>query len=243
MRCALILMGLGILAWPMRSSRRGVGQRLRRVAGPRPEARSFRYHLPVDWARVASGAVGLAGWVVVGSAGGVVVGIVLTALADRLLRRVLSAAARRRRRTTVRLLPPVLDLLGVGLRAGLPTMQAFEVVADAFGGPIGADLRQVASLSRLGASPQTAWQRYVDDPVWGVVARAAIRAADSGSALASGFERVAEDLRAERVSAAEAISRRAGVFAMAPLGLCFLPAFVCLGVIPVVLGLLTRALH
>ena len=31
--------------------------------------------------------------------------------------------------------------------------------------------------------------------------------------------------------------RRAGVWVLAPLGLCFLPAFVCLGVVPLVLGI------
>lgn len=242
MTLVLTLSGLAILTWPTSGSRRMVSQRLRRAGVHRPEALQAR-HSWLDWTRVAAGAVGVAAWSVVGSASGVVVAIVLSAAAHRLLRRVLHEAARQRRRATARRLPAVLDLLGVALRAGLPTMQAVDVVADAFGGSLGAELRQVASLSRLGASPQAAWQRYVDDPVWGVVARAAVRAADSGSALASGFERVAEDLRAERVSAAEATSRRAGVLAMAPLGLCFLPAFVCLGVIPVVVGLLAGALR
>jgi hypothetical protein len=35
----------------------------------------------------------------------------------------------------------------------------------------------------------------------------------------------------------EAAVRRAGVWVLAPLGLCFLPAFVCLGVAPLVLGI------
>jgi pilus assembly protein TadC len=35
----------------------------------------------------------------------------------------------------------------------------------------------------------------------------------------------------------EAAVRRAGVWVLAPLGLCFLPAFVCLGVVPLVLGI------
>jgi hypothetical protein len=35
----------------------------------------------------------------------------------------------------------------------------------------------------------------------------------------------------------EQAARRVGVLVVAPLGLCFLPAFVLLGVVPVVLGL------
>ncbi|MCW2777557.1 MAG: hypothetical protein JWN17_1282, partial [Frankiales bacterium] len=49
--------------------------------------------------------------------------------------------------------------------------------------------------------------------------------------------RLAADARAEARSAAEQRARRAGVLAVAPLGLCFLPAFVLLGVVPVVVGL------
>jgi pilus assembly protein TadC len=31
-------------------------------------------------------------------------------------------------------------------------------------------------------------------------------------------------------------AERVGVWSLLPLGLCFLPAFVCLGVVPVILG-------
>jgi pilus assembly protein TadC len=40
-----------------------------------------------------------------------------------------------------------------------------------------------------------------------------------------------------RAEAAEARAQRAGVLIAAPLGLCFLPAFLVLGVVPVVIGL------
>jgi hypothetical protein len=49
--------------------------------------------------------------------------------------------------------------------------------------------------------------------------------------------RLAAEVRAERRSAAEQAARRVGVLAVAPLGLCFLPAFLLLGVVPVVVGL------
>ncbi len=37
-------------------------------------------------------------------------------------------------------------------------------------------------------------------------------------------------------------AERAGVLIAGPLGLCFLPAFLCLGIVPVVLGLAGRLL-
>jgi pilus assembly protein TadC len=33
------------------------------------------------------------------------------------------------------------------------------------------------------------------------------------------------------------VAQRAGVLITVPLGLCFLPAFVCLGIVPVIAGL------
>jgi hypothetical protein len=48
---------------------------------------------------------------------------------------------------------------------------------------------------------------------------------------------MAADARAAQRSALEASVRRAGVWVLAPLGACFLPAFVCLGVAPLVLGI------
>jgi pilus assembly protein TadC len=47
----------------------------------------------------------------------------------------------------------------------------------------------------------------------------------------------AADSRSAACAAAEAAARRAGVWVLAPLGACFLPAFLCLGVVPLVLGI------
>jgi pilus assembly protein TadC len=64
-----------------------------------------------------------------------------------------------------------------------------------------------------------------------------VRAGESGAAVAPGLRSLAADGRAESRAATEAAVRRAGVWILAPLGLCFLPAFVCLGVVPLVLGI------
>ncbi|CAL2055295.1 hypothetical protein GPN2_10058 [Streptomyces murinus] len=49
--------------------------------------------------------------------------------------------------------------------------------------------------------------------------------------------RIASDTRAEWGRTATARARRAAVLISAPVGLCFLPAFVAIGVLPVVIGL------
>lgn len=67
--------------------------------------------------------------------------------------------------------------------------------------------------------------------------RLARRSATSGSALAQGISDLAEQVRHEVAQAANAAAGRASVLIAGPLGLCFLPAFVCVGVVPVVIGL------
>ena len=49
---------------------------------------------------------------------------------------------------------------------------------------------------------------------------------------------LADDLRADRAVAAEAAAQRAGVLIVLPLGLCFLPAFLLAGLVPVVVAVL-----
>jgi pilus assembly protein TadC len=67
--------------------------------------------------------------------------------------------------------------------------------------------------------------------------RLARRSASSGAALAQGVAELADHSRHEAADAASAAAERASVLIAGPLGLCYLPAFVCLGIVPVVAGL------
>ncbi|MDQ1730616.1 MAG: hypothetical protein QOK10_775, partial [Pseudonocardiales bacterium] len=44
------------------------------------------------------------------------------------------------------------------------------------------------------------------------------------------------ELRAQRHSEGVSRAERVGVWSLLPLGLCFLPAFVCIGIAPVIIG-------
>jgi pilus assembly protein TadC len=101
----------------------------------------------------------------------------------------------------------------------------------------GEALGRVADLLALGADPATAWTPALDQPDTARLARAARRSARSGAAIAEVVEAVAADVRAEAADAVEARAERAGVLVTGPLGLCFLPAFLALGIVPVVVGL------
>ena len=133
-------------------------------------------------------------------------------------------------------LPAALDLLAACLAAGASPGRALEAVAVAAGGTISDLLGGVARLTMLGSPVEVAWSGCLADVAWAPVARAVIRAHHSGAPLTDVLSRLADDQRRAVRTAAEAATRRAAVRAVLPLGLCFLPAFVLVGVVPVVAG-------
>ena len=135
-------------------------------------------------------------------------------------------------------LPLCADLLAAAVRAGAPVDRAVSAVADALGGPLGERLTRTARSLRLGAGPAEAWAHLRDVTGAQRLVAAAIRSSDSGGALAGALTRLTDDLRADRVVAAEAAAQRAGVLIVLPLGLCFLPAFVLAGLVPVLVAVL-----
>ena len=135
-----------------------------------------------------------------------------------------------------------LDLIAVALRSGQSLAVSLTVAAPAADGESARRLDEVGGLLRLGAAPAQAWRAVAQDPVLSQVAAAAVRSAASGVRLANAFEQLAAELRAELRVAAQARAHRVGVLAAAPLGLCFLPAFVCVGIVPLVVGVAGAAL-
>src|SRR5699024_2928976 len=137
----------------------------------------------------------------------------------------------------------MLDLLAVALTAGLPTHTALAAVSDAVAPAdpeVAAPLRAAAARVRLGATPAQAWRAI---PGAGALAPAApaapvlARATDGGGSVRAALGHAAQRMRSDADAAAVSRAERAAVLVAGPLGLCFLPAFVCLGIVPVVIGL------
>ncbi len=173
----------------------------------------------------------------VGGLGGILVGTAGAVAIDRLMARRPDPQDVRNAEAAARDLPLALDLLACALRAGQPPGTASAAVAAAIGGPVGAALASVARSTGLGSPADEAWQPLGRLPGAAAVARTLARADSSGSRLAEELTRTAADLRDRRGSATDARVRRAGVLVVLPLGLCFLPAFVCVGVVPIVIGI------
>ncbi|SDN33436.1 Type II secretion system (T2SS), protein F [Allokutzneria albata] len=129
------------------------------------------------------------------------------------------------------------DMFAACLGSGMPVPAAVRVSADRLAGRARAALVEAAELLALGAAPAIAWQAASALPETARLARAARGTARSGAALAQLVRELAAAQRATAADRAESRAQRAAVLMSAPLGACFLPAFLCLGVAPVIVGL------
>lgn len=172
----------------------------------------------------------------VGGSVGLVVGAAAAAAAHRAVRRMEPPSARRRREAIEEALPHVVDLLSACLAVGQAPGPALDQVAAVVDGPLHEELVAVSARLRLGTDPVTVWRDVSRHPHLGPWGRCVLRAVDSGASVADAMARLADDLRRESRAGVEARARTVGVRAALPLGLCLLPAFVLLGVVPLVAG-------
>jgi Flp pilus assembly protein TadB len=223
--------------------RKRVG-RLRAALGEvrmrRPESDRLRQALggPVRcWGPAA--AAGIAAGVLAGGALGVLVGLFAAAGVVRVLSGRQRAAGGRTapQKPDPAQLPLCADLMAACLAAGASPGEAAGAVGGCLGGPLGAALIRAQAELRLGGDPVECWQRFGAVLAAREMGRCLARASTTGTAPVAEMSRLAADLRAAHGRTALAGARKAAVLATAPLGLCFLPAFLLVGVVPVVIGL------
>ncbi|MGW1807484.1 type II secretion system F family protein [Streptomyces sp. NPDC002078] len=224
------------LARSRRRARRRVAELLGREV-PVPGWRFASADTVRRWLPPAGAACGA--WILVGGATGAVlglgVGLVLRWWRSRQLAAdrsepVDTAAATRQ-------LPLAADLLAACVAAGAGPVIAAQAVGEALDGPVGEALARGAAEVRLGGEPAAAWRWLAELPGAGALARLLERADESGLPAAGPAARLASDARAQWARTATVRARRAAVLISAPVGLCFLPAFIAVGVLPVVIGL------
>lgn len=133
--------------------------------------------------------------------------------------------------------PLMLELLATSFDAGLPMVRALEVLAGIATEGTRRRLDVVVAGLSIGAAWQASW-----DPVRGYRVLESLYAALTFAALTGAPSSAllyaeAAQLRRVRHRNAERRAAALGVKLVMPLGLCFLPAFVCLGIVPVVLAM------
>jgi Flp pilus assembly protein TadB len=130
----------------------------------------------------------------------------------------------------------VADVLAATLAAGAPIEAALRGASEASDQPTRGHLERVVSALQWGADPHQAWAALLDDPGFAPVARVVVRSHSTGASMSDALEAAAVALRKTHVAAVETRARAAGVRSVAPLALCFLPAYLLVGVVPVVAG-------
>ncbi|MCK7624167.1 type II secretion system F family protein [Streptomyces sp. RS10V-4] len=189
-----------------------------------------------EWAGPAAVAGCVA--VLLGGVAGVPAGLLVGWAAHRWLRWQRAAAAGRVAAARAAAeLAPAGELLAACLAAGAGPRAAAEAVGRSLDGTVAERLRHIAAELRLGGEPAAVWGRLAELPGAGELARCLERAGISGAPAVEPAARIAAGLRADRARAAAAKARRAGVLVTLPLSGCFLPAFLVLGLAPVLIGL------
>lgn len=127
--------------------------------------------------------------------------------------------------------------LRLHLSAGASLVDALALTAEAMPEPFSGALRRAHLVLVLGGRDEDAWRAVAAEPMLARVAVALASAYTSGAPVTAMLDLAAHDIHARRTNALVKQARVAPVHVLAPLGLCFLPAFVLVGVVPVIVGL------
>lgn len=139
----------------------------------------------------------------------------------------------------------ILDLAGAMLTAGRPLPSALRIIAGSADPHTARMLRRLVTAVELGAPWAAAWELALDGEASeearssaGALRSSLGFAATSGAPSAAILHAQAAQIRRRRSREAERRAAALGVQLVLPLGLCALPAFICLAVVPLVLTLL-----
>lgn len=202
---------------------------IRRFARRRPAARS-----PLTARRLGLAILAAAAFVPVMPAAAVPAALVGWAAPAARARR----TQRRRLAAIASDLPDVVDLLVLGVGAGLTVHLAVERVASRATGPLAEELRQVVGEVGLGRRLSEALEDLPRPGRAGEAVRplvSALLASERyGAPLVDSLERLADEVRRDRRRRAEEAARKIPVKLLFPLVTCTLPAFGLLTVAPLI---------
>ena len=133
-----------------------------------------------------------------------------------------------------------MDLLALVAASGRGVLEAMDRVSAVSPSRVSADLASVVAAQGWGLPPPDAWALV--GPVWEPAAAALALATTAGVAPSAILTRGAADIRFAHAEALDLAAARLGVRLVLPLGLAFLPAFVLLTVVPLVLALAAQLL-
>ena len=150
-----------------------------------------------------------------------------------------------RQKTLKRSFPDALDMIVICSEAGLSLDAALQKVAAelVISHPeLASELNLVIAETRAGVERHIALQRVVErtgvEDIRGLVSTLA-QSMRFGTSIAEALRIFAEELRDKRMQAAEEAAAKIGLKLIFPLGVCLLPAFLMVVLVPIVLMLKT----
>jgi tight adherence protein C len=134
---------------------------------------------------------------------------------------------RQRKHDIVRALPDALDMMTIGVEAGLAFESAMLRVGDRWDNPLTREFRRAVAEMRMGTARNEALQRMVDRT--GVqdlstFVAVLIQSSQLGVSIAEVLHSQADQMRVKRRQRAEELARQAGIKMIFPLAICILPA-------------------
>lgn len=131
-----------------------------------------------------------------------------------------------------------IELFAACVEVGATPATAAYTVAEV-GGRAATQWSNVGAMLTLGAPQQAAWSPLKEIPDFAELVRLAEFSHTTGASLVASCQRIARDLRERSSEEVTAAAERAGVIIAIPLAVCFLPAFIVLGLAPIVINLAT----
>lgn len=187
--------------------------------------------------RLAALLAGVAAWMVIGGTPGLILGACCSALLPIVFERLEPQSDRTRREQLARDSIRITRTMAMALTAGLPMNRALDYACTEVAGPSKDELQRLLTAWQRSGSPEAFRDAAVRVEAWQPWLRATARAVNTGAPLADVLQMYADiDTRRHH----DDVLRRArtlGVRATVPVALLVLPAFVLLGVVPLVASL------
>lgn len=129
----------------------------------------------------------------------------------------------------------IVELLVAGLQTGAGIPRALQATGECMGGAAGRDLAAVGTALLLGAPWDHAWK--LGPAALHFLARVLRPAWEHGAPPASVLAATRARMTRQNAERTEVAAQKLAVHLVLPLGLCFLPSFILVGVVPILFSL------
>jgi tight adherence protein C len=139
----------------------------------------------------------------------------------------LNNKAKKRRSQVQRALPDALDMLTIGVEAGLAFESAMVRVGEKWNNVLTQEFARAVAEMRVGMSREQALERMAErchTPELTTFVAVLVQSSQLGVSIAQVLHAQADDMRLRRRQRAEELARQAGIKMIFPLALCILPS-------------------